>query len=81
MTERDCKELAEVFALVLDSRLSALRKELAEMVVTTIDCVMEDLARIFQARNDQYIQELMARHGLDAKREQRHRDWLEKVLK
>jgi len=81
MTDRDRKELAEVFSIVLDSRLDALRTELAGMVVTTIECVMEDLALILNQQTEKSVQEFMRQHGLDADKERQHKQWMDRVLK
>ena len=79
MTDRDRKELAEVSATVLDSRLNELRSELARTMVTIIDRVMEDLAQVLESRNTNVSEKIfdMIRHG----RSVPEQDWLDRVLK
>jgi len=78
MTDRERQELAEVFAVVLDSRLESLRKELAEMVVMTIDAVINDLAAILESRNGQ-VSEKITEHLLRG-RTQKEEDFLNRIL-
>ena len=85
MTDRDRKELAEVFALVLDSRLNALRNELAQTVVTIIDCVMNDLAGIMESQNENLQRHVAerTRKAVEMFRNERtgeEQDWLDQVL-
>ena len=79
MTDRDRKELAEVSATVLGSRLNELRSELARTMVTIIDRVMEDLAQVLESRNTNVSEKIfdMIRHG----RSVPEQDWLDRVLK
>lgn len=51
LSDKEKHEIAEIVAMVLDSRMKQLYSEIARGFVEISNCMMEDLATIFQQRN------------------------------
>ena len=58
MDDREKKELAEVFAVILDVRMKELYSQIAKGFYYAIECFMEDLATILESNKDSYFKKI-----------------------
>ena len=59
LTDQEKRELAEIVALVLDSRMKELYNQIAAGFCEISNCMMEDLAKIFEDRTQEHIRRLI----------------------